>query len=54
MKTYTEITQCSLIGYTEGIFRVETWMDDNCIYECIWLAQNDSTFPTTITYRILI
>lgn len=54
MKTYTEITQCSLINYTEDQFRIETWMDDDRIYECIWLSQNESEFPTTITYRNLI
>lgn len=49
---YNEIVATGiLIDYTEGDFRIETWDLPNQIVECIWLPQNEGTFPTTITYR---
>lgn len=52
MLPYTEIIKGKLLDYTEDkIFRIETWMTNNCIFKAYWLPQNESTLPTTIKYQ---
>jgi hypothetical protein len=53
MKSYINITKtCQLFGYQElAMWRVESWIDENGIWDCYWFWSNDSALPNTYKLR---
>lgn len=54
-KSYIEITtSCKLLDYVEfPTFRVESWIGEEGIWECMWFSSNDEALPNTYKLTVI-
>lgn len=49
---YLTLINSKFVDYKEvPMFRIESWLYDGQIYDCLWFYSNDSAIPNTIQKR---